>query len=199
MSTQDVDSASSPSSTGPAPGVPAGAPAGAAAGFGARVGRVFSFDTSVYEEVAAAPDTLQAVAVIAIASMLSGSLTTLFLFFVIVPGALFFVAVHAFLVMIVVRLFGSRVASFGEWYRALGFAQAPLAIGLIPLLGWLVAPVYCAAAQVGAISRVARMPVGFAILTLLLAWLPFLLLGGLLILLGVASILGLVGAASMAA
>ena len=53
--------------------------------------------------------------------------------------------------------------------------------------------------QVAAISRVARISAGFAILALLLAWLPFFLLGGLLLLLGVATILGILGAASMAA
>ncbi len=195
MSTQDVDSASSPSSTGPAPGVPTGAPAGAAAGFGARVGRVFSFDTSVYEEVAAAPVTGQAVVIIAVASLLSGSLLTLVFFLLVVPGALFFVAVHAFLVMIVARLFGGRAASFGEWYRALGFAQAPLVLGIVPLLGFFVAPLYCVAAQVGAISRVARMSVGMAIVTLLLAWLPFFLLGGLLVVLGFGA-LGVLGGLS---
>ena len=162
-------------------------------GFGSRVGRVFSFDTSVYEEVAAAPVTFQAMVVIAIASMLSGGLVTLLLFFFVVPGALFYLAVHALLVMIVARLFGGRAASFVEWYRALGFAQAPLAIGLVPLAGWLAAPVYCAAAEVAAISRVARISVGLAIVTLLLTWLPFLLLGGLLILLGVAGALGILG------
>ena len=189
MSTDhDVDSGAASPSTGSAPG--------SGTGFGARIGRVFSFDTSVYEEVAAAP---QAVIVIAVAAMLSGSLTTLFLFIFVVPGALFFVAVHAFLVMMITRLFGGRAASFVEWYRAIGFAQAPLAIGLVPLVGWVVAPLYCAAAQVAAISRVARISAGFAILALLLAWLPFFLLGGLLLLLGVATILGILGAASMAA
>ena len=192
MSTDhDVDSGAASPSTGSAPG--------SGTGFGARIGRVFSFDTSVYEEVAAAPATPQAVIVIAVAAMLSGSLTTLFLFIFVVPGALFFVAVHAFLVMMITRLFGGRAASFVEWYRAIGFAQAPLAIGLVPLVGWVVAPLYCAAAQVAAISRVARISAGFAILALLLAWLPFFLLGGLRLLLGVATILGILGAASMAA
>ena len=157
---------------------------GHAAGFLERVGRVFSFDTSVYEEVAAAgPATFQAVVVIAVAAMLSGSLVTIGLFFIFVPLALIGVGVSALLVMIAVRLFSSHSPSLGEWYRALGFAQAPLAIGLVPFVGSFIALFYWVAADVAAISRVARIPVGSALLTFLLAcFVPFLLLAGLLIL-----------------
>ena len=186
----DVDAtAASPSTGSP--------PAGAGTGFVARLGRVFSFDASVYEEVAAAPATVQAIAVISIAAMLSGSAASIILFFVVVPGALFFVAVHTVLVLFVTRLFGGRAAPFADWYRVLGFAQAPLVIGLVPLFGWFVAPVYCFACEVTAISRVARLPTGLAFLALLVTWLPFLLLLGLLFALGMAAVvLGVLGAAS---
>ncbi len=190
MSTEhDVDStAASPSTASPS--------AGAGSGFGARLGRVFSFDGSVYEEVAAAPATGQAIVVIAVAAMLSGGLVTLVLFFFVVPGALFFLAAHALLVMLATRLFGGRSAAFVEWYRALGFAQAPLVIGLVPVVGWFVAPVYGVAAQVTAVSRVARLSVGMAFLALLLAWLPFLFAGMLVALVGGVALLGLLGLAS---
>ena len=62
--------------------------AGERAGLLARVGRVFSFDTTVYEEVAAAPATLQALLVAAVAWTLSGSLVTIVLFFVMIPVGL---------------------------------------------------------------------------------------------------------------
>lgn len=183
----DVSSAGSPS-TGPPPG--------GSAGFGARLGRVFSFDTSVYEEVAAAPSTFQAIVVVSVAAMLSGGVATLFFFFFVVPGALVVLAVQALLVMLVTRLFGGRPAAFIEWYRALGFAQAPLVIGLVPLLGWIVAPVYSVAAQVAAISRVARLSVGMAFLALLLTWLPFFLAGLLFALVAGVAVLGILGLAS---
>ena len=155
-----------------------------AAGFLARVGRVFSFETSVYEDVAAGPGTFQAVVIVGVAAMLSGSLLTISLFFIFVPAALMGLGVAALLVMIAARLFSSHSPSFGEWYRALGFAQAPLAIGLMPFVGSFIAIPYCVAAQVAGISRVARIPVGSAVLTFFLAcFLPFLLLMSLLALL----------------
>lgn len=170
---------------------------GANSGFMARIARVFSFDTSVYPEVAAAPATAQAIVVVCVAATLSGGVATLFLFFLVVPGALVFLAVQALLVMLVTRLFGGRAATFIEWYRALGFAQAPLVIGLVPLVGWIVAPVYGFAAQVSAVSRVAQLSVGAAFLALLLTWLPFFLAGLLFGLAAGVALLGVLGLASM--
>ena len=183
----DVDATPVPSSSGHA------------TGFLARVARVFSFDTTVYEEVAAGPGTFQAVVIIGVAAMLSGNLATIALFFILVPFALIGVGVSALLIMIAVRLFSSHSLSLGEWYRALGFAQAPLAIGLVPFVGSFIGLFYCIAAQIAAISRVARIPVGSAVLTFLLAcFLPFLLLAGLLILLvGADALLNFPGTGSL--
>ena len=158
--------------------------------FLARVGRVFSFDSSVYEEVATSTATLQAVVVIAVAALLSGSLFTLALFFLVVPAALIGVGVSALLVQVAARFFSGHSASLGEWYRALAFAQAPLVIGVVPFVGTFIAFVYWIAAGVAAISSVARISIGSAILTFFLAGLlPFLLFGGLLFLAGGASAL----------
>ena len=151
---------------------------GRVAVFLARVRRVFSFDTSVYEEVAAGPATLQAVFVIAVAAVNSGGMVTAVLFFLVVPLSLIATGIFALLVTIAARLFGSHSASLGEWYRALGFAQAPLMVGAVPFVGSF-AFVYLVAAAVAAISRVARLPIGSAILTFLVACLPaYLLLVG---------------------
>ena len=128
--------------------------AGERAGLLARVGRVFSFDTTVYEEVAAAPATLQALLVAAVAWTLSGSLVTIVLFFVMIPVGLAAVGVSALLTMTAARLFAGRPATVGEWYRALAFAEAPLVIGVIPFIGGFIAPFYAIAAAIAAISRV---------------------------------------------
>ncbi len=168
---------------GDAYSVPGPSSAGEGAGLLARVGRVFSFDTTVYDEVAAAPATLQALIVIAVASTLSGSFFTIVLFFVMIPVGLAGVAVSALLTMTAARLFAGRPASVGEWYRALGFAQAPLVIGVIPFIGGFIAPFYAIAAAVAAISRVGHMSIVSAVMTFGLAiLLPFLIVGGLLFL-----------------
>ena len=159
---------------------------------------MFSFDTSVYDDVATRPATLQAMVVITVAAVLSGSLVTIALFFIIVPLSLIGVGVSAALVIIAVRLLSSHSCSWGEWYRALGFAQAPLVLGLVPFIGSFIAIVYSVAAEVATISRVAQIPTGSAKLTFLLAcFLPFLLLAGIVVLAAGANILlNLVGASS---
>ena len=157
--------------------------AGERAGLLARVGRVFSFDTTVYEEVAAAPATLQALLVAAVAWTLSGSLVTIVLFFVMIPVGLAAVGVSALLTMTAARLFAGRPATVGEWYRALAFAEAPLVIGVIPFIGAFIAPFYAIAAAIAAISRVGHMSIAAAVMTFVLAiLLPFLIVGGLLLL-----------------
>lgn len=170
------------------------APSGHDAGLFPRVVRVFSFDNTVYEEVAAAPATLQAMIVIAAASTLSGSLVTIFLFFVMIPVGLLGVAVSALLTMTAARLFGGRAAGIDEWYRALGFAQAPLAIGAIPFIGGFIAPFYAVAAAIAAISRVGQMSIVSAVMTFGLAiLLPFLVVAGLLFLVVGADMLLMMG------
>ena len=160
------------------------APAGAGAGLLARVARVFSFDTTVYDEVAAAPATLQALLVAAVAWTLSGSFVTLLLFFVMIPVGLAAVGVSALLTMMAARLFAGRAATVGEWYRALAFAEAPLVIGVIPFVGAFIAPFYAIAAAIAAISRVGQMSIVSAVMTFGLAiLLPLLVVAGLLLLL----------------
>ena len=160
-----------------------GSSSGEGAGLLARVGRVFSFDTTVYDEVAAEPATLQALIVIAVASTLSGSLVTIALFFVMIPVGLAGAGISALLTMTAARLFAAERAGLGEWYRALGFAQAPLVIGVIPFIGAFIAPFYAIAAAIAAISCVGRMSIAAAVMTFGLAiLLPFLIVSGLVLL-----------------
>ena len=76
----------------------------------------------------------------------------------------------------------------------MGFAQAPLSLGLIPFVGSFVGLVYWIATTIAAIHRVARIPVGQAILTWVLAlMLPLLLLLALALLFGGLAVLGTLG------
>lgn len=158
----------------------------------ARVKNVFAFETSVYDDVAAKPVTVQAIVVIALASVLSGSFLTMVLFFVTIPFYLFATAVNALLVSFVAKLFSKESPEFGAWFRALGFAEAPLVLGVIPFVGSFIAGTYVIATSIAAIHRVARIPIGSAILTWLIAWLLPIALIVLLVAFLVTS-LGLVG------
>ena len=201
--TAPATTAAAPAPAVPAPAAPAAAgppPAPAAAGaapppssFLERVKRVFNFETSVYSEVAGdGLATLEAIMVVVLSSLLAGGFWNLTLiFFFTVPFALLITAVSAVLVSVAARLFNPDSPGFAPWFRALGFAQAPLALGLIPLLGSLVGLVYWIATSIAAIHRVARIPVGQAILTWVLAlMLPLLFLLFLVLLFGGLAVLG---------
>ena len=181
---------------GPPP-VPAaeGAPSPPSSFFG-RVKRVFNFETGVYPEVAADElATLEAIMVVVLSSLLAGGFWNLTLiFFFTVPFALVMTAVSAVLVSVAARLFNRESPGFAAWFRALGYAQAPLSLGLVPLVGSLVGFVYWIATSIAAIHRVARIPVGQAILTWVLAlMLPMLFLLALGLLFGGLAVLGTLG------
>ena len=172
--------------------VPAAAPDRAApppsppSSFFNRVKRVFNFETDVYPEVAAdGQAALEAIVVIAVSSLLFGSITSMALFFIVIPLSLVQTAVSAGLVSIAAKLFNPESPGFAPWFRALGFAEAPLALGLIPVVGSFVGLLYWIATGIAAIHRVARLPVGLAILTWVVAWLiPFVFLMFLVFLFG---------------
>ena len=150
----------------------AGAQPGAESSFFNRVKRVFNFEIGVYPEVAGnGQATLEAIVVVALATLLFGSFWSLFLFFITVPLALTGAAVSAGLVTLSARLFNQEAPGFAAWFRALAFAQAPLSLGIVPLVGSFVAMVYVIATSIAAIHSVARLPVGVAILTWVIAML----------------------------
>ena len=154
------------------PAAGAGAQPGAESSFFGRVKRVFNFETGVYPEVAGnGQATLEAIVVVALATLFFGSIWSLFVFFLTVPLALALTAVSAGLVTLSARLFNQDSPGFAPWFRALAFAQAPLSLGIIPFVGSFIAMVYCIATSIAAIHRVARLPVGLAILTWVIAWL----------------------------
>ncbi len=137
-----------------------------------RVKRVFNFETDVYPEVAAdGQATFEAIVVVAVSSLLFGSFTSIALFFIVVPLSLVQTAISAGLVSIAAKLFNQESPGPAPWFRAMGYAEAPLALGLIPIVGSFVGVLYWIATGIAAIHRVARLPVGLAILTWVVAWL----------------------------
>ena len=164
--------APAPTAPAPVPAAGAGAQPGAESSFFGRVKRVFNFETGVYPEVAGnGQATLEAIVVVALATLFFGSFWSLFIFFLTVPLALALTAGSAGLVTLSARLFNQDSPGFAPWFRALAFAQAPLSLGIIPLVGSFIAMVYCIATSIAAIHRVAGLPVGLAILTWVIAWL----------------------------
>jgi len=75
-------------------------------------------------------------------------------------------------------VFGGQ-SNFGEMQRVLGYAQAPLAIGVIPFLGWIGA-IWSVVAAVVAIREGQDFTTGKAIGTVVVGWLAWVVVSGIL-------------------
>lgn len=75
-------------------------------------------------------------------------------------------------------VFGGQT-NFGEMQRVLGYAQAPLAIGVIPFLGWI-GGIWALIAAVVAIREGQDFTTGKAIGTVIVGWLVWIIAAGIL-------------------
>ncbi len=71
-------------------------------------------------------------------------------------------------------------SNFGEMQRVLGFAQAPLALGIIPFLGW-VGSIWALVASVVAIREGQDFTTGKAIGTVIVGWLAWVIASGIML------------------
>lgn len=146
--------------------------------------RAMKLDTDFYNTVEHdASFTPQAFIVVVLANGLAGVGTAIALSEVslfggvvgsIVAGLVNWVIWSALAVFIGTRLFGGT-ADMGEMLRVLGFAQAPLMIGVIPYLG-LVGSVWMIVASVVAVREGLDFSTGKAIGTVVLGWPAWLIL-----------------------
>lgn len=75
------------------------------------------------------------------------------------------------------RFFGGT-ADTGEMLRVLGFAQAPVALGIVPGIGALVGTIWMIIASVVAIREGLDFTTGKAIGTLIVGWIAFVIIRG---------------------
>jgi len=138
----------------------------------ARVVAMLKLESGVSDEIASDPNsTKQGFVVLAVAN---AAACLLFLPFVLVaiPLSILFIAVSAGLYCLISRLFAHEVPPYRYWFRALLFTTAPSAMGIVPILGSLVGPIYGVVLNVVVIRDLARITTGAAIIV----W----LIGGLL-------------------
>jgi hypothetical protein len=76
------------------------------------------------------------------------------------------------------NVFGGQT-NFGEMQRVLGYSQAPLALGVIPFLGW-VGAIWALIAAVVAIREGQDFTTGKAIGTVIVGWLVWFIASGIL-------------------
>lgn len=146
--------------------------------------RAMKLDTDFYNTVERdASFTPQAFVVVVVANGLAGIGTAIALADVSVLGGIVgsiaaglvnWVVWSALALFIGTRLFGGT-ADMGEMLRVLGFAQAPLMIGIIPYLG-IVGSVWMIVASVVAVREGLDFSTGRAIGTVVLGWPAWLVL-----------------------
>ena len=71
--------------------------------------------------------------------------------------------IGAFICTVASRWSSAESPSFSHWFRVGGFAQAPVALGIVPIVGGLIGWVYRVVLQTVAVRRVAGVSIGIAI------------------------------------
>lgn len=160
-----------------------------------RLTRVLKLDSTVFKEIAGDESaTGPAVGITAVAAGISGITSDTNLIAGIIGGAIFG-AIGLFiwtgLVYITGKLFGGK-APYIQLVRPIGFAAAPFALGILPVLGF-VGLVYSLVIQIRAVREVNEVGDGSAVATVLL---PFGLFAVIVILLIVLAGLALFAAFS---
>ena len=77
--------------------------------------------------------------------------------------------IGAFICTVASRWSSAESPSFSHWFRVGGFAQTPVALGIVPVVGGLIGGVYRMVLQMVAVRKVAGVSIGIAIVVGLVA------------------------------
>jgi hypothetical protein len=136
-----------------------------------RLKRVLKLEDPVFVEIANDDNaTVQAIIVTAVAAAIGGLLadgrlvTNLLTGLIVAPIGLF---IWTGILYVVGKMFGGQ-ATYMQLVRPIGYAGAPYALSIVPVIGGLAALVYSAVIQVRAIKEVNQVSQGAAIATVLI-------------------------------
>ena len=136
----------------------------------ARALAMLKLEPGISEEIANDHGaTRQALVVFVIAQALSGGLLLVPVSLLFLPISLAAAAIIILLVSLVSRLFSTDVPPYSSWFRALLFTTAPYALGVIPVVGTVIAIVYAIVLQIVVIRDLPRISTGQAVGTWLIA------------------------------
>ena len=135
----------------------------------ARVTAMLMLEPGISDEIASDPDsTTQGLVVVAVTNAVA-FLLLLPIVLVTIPLSIIFIAINAGLYCLSARLFASEVPVYSHWFRALMFATAPSAMGIVPIIGGLAGGIYVVVLSVVVIRDLARITTGAAIVVWLIA------------------------------
>ena len=142
-----------------------------------RVLAMLKLEPGIAEEIGRDPEsTKQGLAVAAVANAVA-SLLALPLLPIVVPLAVGMTAIAAKAYSLIALLFTDDVPPYSHWLRAMLFASAPGALGIVPFVGTFVGGVYSVFLQIVAIRDLARISTGTAIVV----WVILILIGTVLV------------------
>lgn len=142
-----------------------------------RVLAMLKLEPGIAEEIGRDPEsTKQGLAVAAVANAVASILALPLLPFL-VPLAIGMTAIAAKAYSLIALLFTDDVPPYSHWLRAMLFASAPGALGIVPFVGTFVGGVYSVVLQIVAIRDLARISTGTAIVV----WVILILIGTVLV------------------
>jgi len=141
-----------------------------------RVFRALKLDADLYEEVEHDSQYLPEAALIVVATSLlagfggwiSGSFVAGFISLVL-TGLLGWFVWSGVTLIVGTRIFGGT-ANYGEMLRVLGYANAPLALAIVPWVGLLVGSLWALVASIVALRQGLDFTLGKAIGTAIVGW-----------------------------
>ena len=139
-----------------------------------RVLAMLKFKPGIVQEIASDPNSTKQGAIVLVAAQATSSIFSFLLIPIAVPAAFVVIAAAAGLLCLTSRLFSKQVPAYQEWLRALMFATAPRAIGLVPILGDVAGNIYTLVLMVFVTRNLARVSTEVAAVIVLL---PLLSLG----------------------
>lgn len=160
----------------------------------ARLPRVLKLEGPVHGEIASDSNaTIQAIVITAVAALVAsltgegGFVTRIIGAVILAPIGLFIWTGIAFLLG---KMFGGQ-ADYISLVRPMGYAAAPYALGIVPVIGQLVGAVYSAVIQVKLHQEVNKLSQGSAIAVVVIPLAVLFVIGFVLTLLGLALLAGL--------
>ena len=162
-----------------------------------RVKRAVTLSPGVYQEIGNDPGGTTQAVIVTVAASLIGSLGTLFggRFFGWIMAGVFAVvglAIGAGILFLLSRVFKGQ-GTYIQLFRGLGFATAPQALGLIPILGGIVGGIWSLILAIRAVKETQQVTDGAAIAIVLI---PAAIIGLIVFVLVVLLSIAIVGAAS---
>lgn len=142
-----------------------------------RLGRVLRLEQGVYAEIAADERSTGHAVVVSAAAFAIGNLTADGGFVTRIAGGAVGGVLGLFvwtgILFVLSKLFQGR-GSYTALARGIGYAAAPFALGVVPLLGF-VGMLYSAVLQIRAVREIQQVPGGAAAAIVLIPWAFFLL------------------------